>query len=398
MKIAAGKTIFNPESVLKAEVTMTSASDRIFVLPDKFAYPPLLNSHDHLIGNWVPRAANKRPYINSHIWVEDMKYTPPFLERNKVWINDGSFSLMKGNAPLIVKLGIFKNVFSGVSTVFDHCPNQVDEYYNLYPINVLKDYRQVHSITLDNWWGGLTPREEMEASKGEMPFVIHIGEGLDEQTRNEFNVLCHNDLLHQNSLLIHCVSFTKEEIKKVADAGASICWCPGSNYFLLDQTLNIEACLKHDVNMVIGTDSTMSGSPNLFAEMKEARDHLPELEAKKIYEMVSTNAAKAMYLKHDEGQLNETTDEILLLDARMDDPFENIIQADMSMISLFVYRGKPLYGDYEFLKEFDVNISEYETFSIDGRKKFVFGCPQEILAKINSYLNYNKDFPYLPFS
>ena len=397
MKIAARKTIFNPESVLNAEVTLASASDKTFTLPDKFAYPPLLNSHDHLIGNWVPRAANKRPYVNSHIWVEDMKYTPPFLERNKVWINDGSFKLMNGNAPLIIKLGVFKNVFSGVSTVFDHCPNQVDEYYDIYPINILKDYRQVHSITLDNWWGGLTPHEEMEASKGVMPFVIHIGEGLDEQTKNEFNVLCHKDLLQPNSLLIHCVSFTEEEIIRVAEAGSSICWCPGSNYFLLDKTLNIEACLKHGVNVVIGTDSTMSGSPNLFAEMKEARDHLPNLDGKKIYEMVSTNAAKAMFLKHNEGQLSEKTDEILLLDAKLDDPFENIIQADMAMISLFVYRGRPLYGDYEFLSEFDVNTSEYEIFNIDGREKFIFGCPQEVLKKINSYLNYNKDFPYLPF-
>jgi hypothetical protein len=30
------------------------------------AYVPLINSHDHLIGNWVPRAGDKRPYLNSH--------------------------------------------------------------------------------------------------------------------------------------------------------------------------------------------------------------------------------------------------------------------------------------------------------------------------------------------
>ena len=34
---------------------------------------PIINSHDHLIGNWYPRSGTNAPYINSHIWVEDNK-------------------------------------------------------------------------------------------------------------------------------------------------------------------------------------------------------------------------------------------------------------------------------------------------------------------------------------
>ncbi len=49
------------------------------------AYIPLINSHDHLISNWVPRAGNNRPYKNSHIWVEDMKESFAFQERDIFW-------------------------------------------------------------------------------------------------------------------------------------------------------------------------------------------------------------------------------------------------------------------------------------------------------------------------
>ena len=187
--------------------------------PNSIAYPPFINGHEHLISNWYPRAGKNRPYPNADIWVEDMKTSESFLERNKVWLNNGSFKLDEGNAKLITQLGVYKNIFSGCTIVQDHVPNQSKEYYASFPINVLQNYKQCHTLSLGNWWGGKEPIEEWKDSKGKMPFIIHLGEGIDNKTSNDFANLIKHDLLQSNTILVHGISLTKKEIEQCAEAG-----------------------------------------------------------------------------------------------------------------------------------------------------------------------------------
>ncbi|HOQ80723.1 MAG TPA: amidohydrolase family protein, partial [Candidatus Cloacimonadota bacterium] len=221
---------------------------------------PLVNSHDHLVGNWYPKSGTNAPYLNSHLWVEDNKTSVSMAERNNIWENSGKFDLMENNAPLLVKLGAFKNLFSGVSIVQDHGVQQAPAYYEMFPIEVVKDYAQCHSITLGNWWGGDAPEEEMKKSKGRMPFIIHLAEGLDDETKNEFTLLKKAGLLKQNTLIIHGIALTRSELDDIKAVSASVCWCPNSNNYLIGQTLDIMSCLEKGVNVVLGTDSTMTGS------------------------------------------------------------------------------------------------------------------------------------------
>ncbi|HHE38923.1 MAG TPA: chlorohydrolase, partial [Candidatus Cloacimonetes bacterium] len=181
MKFKVNSCIFNSDKVISGiEIELKSKllkkEDAFFDCSDKFSYPPFINGHDHLIGNWYPRSGDNRPYPNSDVWVEDMKNSKSYLERNKVWINDGKFDLTKGTANLLTSLGIYKNIFSGCHAVQDHGPNQIDEYYEQFPINVIREYRQCHSIELGNWWGGKSAKEEWEDTKGQMPFIIHLAE------------------------------------------------------------------------------------------------------------------------------------------------------------------------------------------------------------------------------
>ncbi len=372
------------------------ANTRIKEIRDSIAYPPLINSHDHLVGNWYPRAGHNRPYINSHIWVEDMKDAASYRERDKVWLNDGSFNLIEGNATILVNLGIYKNLFSGVGLVQDHAPRQIDQYYQNRPIEILKDYYQCHSITLGNWWGGMKAEEEMAATGGTMPFIIHVGEGLDDRTRGEFTLVRDRGLLKRNTMMIHCVSFTKEEIVQTGEAGATICWCPGSNEFLLGKTADIEECLERGVNVVIGTDSTMSGTTNLFSEIRKAHEMLPSIPSKELYRMVTVNAAYALLKPLTYGRLNDLSGNLLVLDRKHEDPFENILLSNTENIRIFALNNRILYGDIEFMEVFNLNENDYTVFKAGNREKFVLGNPAGILDTIQGYLGTRKTFPYLP--
>ena len=362
------------------------------------AFIPLINSHDHLIGNWVPRAGDKCPYPNSHIWVEDMKSSFSFQERNQFWFNDGSFELSTRQALLLAQLGCYKSLFSGAATVQDHAPNQKQIYYDSMPITVLRDYRQCHSITMENWWGGESPEEEMRLSQGQMPFVIHLGEGIDNVTKSEFAQLVKRNLLQANTLLIHGIAFTEADLQQIADAKASVCWCPTSNFYLIGETLKVEAALKAGVNVAIGTDSTMSGGVNLISEFMLAHEKFPQLPLSTLYKMATENGARALMMPPRYAFLQpQQTENLLLMDLTDHDPFQTLLNEDAGNIRLLVRDGIPLFGDTEWLEWLDLDMDKYSTFRTSSREKFVLGDPQDLNDQIDVVLGYHKDFPYLPF-
>ncbi len=363
------------------------------------AYPPFVNSHDHLISNWFPRAGDSGPYINSHIWVEDMRFSESFLERNKVWKNDGTFSLTLDKAPLITTMGVYKNIFSGIIALQDHVSNQIDSYYDMFPINVIKNFKQCHSITLGNWWGGKTAREEWLDAHGRMPFIIHLGEGLDDITRGEFGILEAQGLLQPNTILIHGICLTHEELKRCAHSGTTICWCPSSNEYLIGQTLDVENCLELGINVVLGTDSPMSGSVSMFDEIRAGRRLKPHVPMDKVFPMITQNAQKALFLdKTYAGLPDMNNSNILLLSRKKDDPFQNIEFCDTEDIKLVVSAGKPIYGDLRYLELFPVNEADYHIYKSGDNERFVIGHPEKLVAEIDSILGYHKVFPYIPIS
>lgn len=402
MKIKVKTCVYDPD---KTENDLWIKISSPLIKDDKFefncsassAYPPFINSHDHLISNWHPKASESHPYQNVNLWVEGMKATPSFQERNKVWINDGTFDLTKGTAPLIVKLGIFKNMFSGCAIVQDHIQKQKPEYYKGNPITILEEYTQCHSVSLGNWWGGKTAVEEWYDSHGRIPFIIHLAEGSDADARKCFPKLESMNLLQPNTLLIHGIALTRDELQRCADKGTSICWCPESNIFLIGETLDIHTALEIGVNVALGTDSPMSGSINILEEMKFAHQNFPEIPMKELFRMITVNAAKALFLPEGTATLKNNDQDILIVKQYSDDPFENLLDIKMKDIEFFMHKGIPVYGNSDFLANFTIKRDEYYFFELENGEKFAFGRPDQVTAEIDNLLGYHKDFPFLPF-
>lgn len=403
MKIKPAVSVLSPDCIktdidLTLQVKLQPHAPDLLAVPHSIAYAPFINSHDHLIGNWFPRSGDHRPYPNSHIWVEDMKQSFAYQERNMFWVNDGSFLLTEPKANLLAQLGAYKNLFSGCSIVQDHAPVQTAAYYEHFPLTVVKDFRQVHSITMGNWWGGFPAAEEMHLCKGKMPFIIHLAEGTDAITCAEFASLKVQGLLQPNVLLIHGIALTRTELAELAHIGGSVCWCPTSNFYLIGKTLDIYSCLELGVNVVLGTDSTQSGGINLLDEITTVHTKFPDLPLQEVYRMFTVNAAKALYLPPESALLNPAqTADLLLTDELESDPFTNLVEINSEHIKLLLHKGIPLYGDAEWLDYFVADTADYVTFRVGKREKFVIGDPLELNDQIDLALGYHKDFPYLPF-
>jgi cytosine/adenosine deaminase-related metal-dependent hydrolase len=214
-----------------------------------FIYPGLINAHDHLEMNLYPRLGTP-PYNNYTEWSKDI-YKPEQSPLKEIEKTDIDYRLMWGG---------LKNLMSGVTTVIHHNPWRRALGKNSFPV-VVPPIDWAHSLGF----------EKKMPSIGVRPFVVHAAEGVDEFARNEIHTLDKLGLLRRNTVLVHGVGATEAEWNIIAARGSSLAWCPSSNLYMFNRTVDVSA-LKGKLEVVLGTDSTLTGSPTLLDEMRTAVD------------------------------------------------------------------------------------------------------------------------------
>lgn len=361
-----------------------------------FVYPALFNTHDHLRGNYLPRIGPKPGefYLTWLPWDNDLKASDTYAERANLTAED------------MYTLSSYKTLFSGVTTVVDHFPHAINkEFLPALPIRVLQNYALAHEVSsYELKWGDGVEIEHQRAVENNWPFITHLAEGFDEESMRGLATLEHLGALDRYDLLVHCIGFSDDDIKKTARAGASISWCPASNMLMFNVTCKIRKFLREGVNVTLGTDSTHSGSANILAEIHYARDlyrkmYGEDLSAKTIFEMVTCNAARAFLLEDSLGSLDTgKLADILILRGRVDDPYENLVSADMRDIEFLSLAGKPLYGELRFLDLLGGKLPHgYSQITVAGRPMFAIGDPGGFYTQAREKIGFKKVLDFLPF-
>jgi cytosine/adenosine deaminase-related metal-dependent hydrolase len=273
------------------------------------------------------------------------------------------------------------------------------------PIRAIQEYAIEHECTsYDLKWGDGIEIEHERAVKNKWPFITHLSEGFDEEAMHNVEKLEKMNILDNHCLFIHCIGFSDEDIKKTAKAGASVSWCGFSNMFMFNVTAKVRKMIKAGVNVTIGTDSSATGSANLLAEIKFDRElyrrlYGEDLPAEKIFEMVTINSAKAFWMQEKTGTLDEGKQgDILVLKAKNDNPYENLVNAGMKDIELLILEGKPIYGEIRFLDIFKGELPPgYTQIKAGNREMFVKGDPAGLYNLVRNKIGFKKKLDYLPF-
>lgn len=360
-----------------------------------FVYPALINIHDHMRGNYLPRVGPKGDnfYVNWSYWDADLKSSPVYEERSNL------------TAEQIYHLSAYKNLFSGVATVNDHFPHEINEQYiPKLPIRVIREYTLAHECSsYELKWGEGIEIEHKWAVERDWPFITHLEEGYDPEAQDGIGILERLKCLDSHDVFIHCIGFSDEDIAKTAKAGASVSWCPASNIFMFNATCKIRKMLKAGINVSIGTDSTHTGSANLLEEMKFAREtyrrlYGEDLDARTIFRMVTANPAKAFRMGKKIGSLDPgKSADVLVLRARRDDHYENLAQANMEDIEFLSVEGVPVLAEKRFAEAIPRDGADYEEIKVDGRTMMVRGTPLSLYRSIRKVLGFRKKLEYLPF-
>ena len=261
------------------------SGERTLDLDGHLAYPGLINAHDHLELDFLPRLGSP-PYPSFYDWADDVYHPdePPIRDLRHVSLSDRLW------------WGAYKNTVAGVTTVMHHDTYHRRIFQGGFPVRVTHPYRWAHSLGF-----GVDPREAYASGAG--PFVIHAAEGVDQRSEHELDELYDIGVLADDTILVHGIAITSAQWRRLAARGVGLVWCPTSNLFLFGKTVDVGS-LPEGVDVALGTDSTISGSAGLLDELRMARN-TGAASAVRLLEMVTTVPAAMLALETGCGRIQQ---------------------------------------------------------------------------------------------
>ncbi len=278
--------------------------------------PGLINAHDHLEFNSFPFLGRRGAYTDMYEWAGEIKEqmnSPAIRACTSIPVEDR------------LRIGAFKNLISGVTTVAHHNPQHPCFRQN-FPIRVVQDYRWSHSLGLDD-----RALDTFRETPDDVPWIIHAAEGLSPRAQSEIDELEGNGMLAANTVLVHALGAQRSQQRLLARRKASVVSCPVSNLYLYGQTLDYGR-LPPTLNLALGSDSAATSSSGLLEDFQMLRK-LVDWEEEKLWATITTIPADILRIR----DLNRA-DMVVLKD---DAP------------ALVVSDGRALYGDEEFRELFD---------------------------------------------
>jgi 5-methylthioadenosine/S-adenosylhomocysteine deaminase len=359
------------------------------------AFPAIVNLHDHFNGNYLPKVgpSNGDYYLNWSHWEKDLRNSNVIkVERAKTTVDQRYM------------LSAYKNLFSGVTTVNDHWPHELNEpFIPRLPIRVIRDYALAHECSsFDLKWGdGIQIEHERAVQKG-VPFITHLEEGFDEETQRGVEILEELGCFDDHDIFIHCIGLSDEDIAKIAKAGATVGWCPQSNVFMFNLTCKIRKIMAAGINVGLGTDTTATGSVNILEEMRFAREmyrkmYGEDLSARVLTEMVTVNPAKAFRMQNEIGSITEgKLADVLVIRLKKDDPYESLVDLKTEDIELLIMEGAPILGSKSHGDLFAARGGQFSAVKIRGKDMLVRGDPAALMEGIRAAVGFKKVLDFIP--
>jgi cytosine/adenosine deaminase-related metal-dependent hydrolase len=332
-------------------------------------FPGLTNSHDHLDFNLFPRLGN-RIYSNYTEWGKDIHKT------RKAEIAE----VLKVPSLLRFQWGVYKNLLCGVTTVVNHGePAGMKDA----PITVFEDSHCLHSVQFDKKW----KIRLNNPFKMKVPVNIHVGEGDDWSSFNEIDRLTRWNLLNRKLVGVHGVAMTETQAKKFE----ALVWCPQANFFLLNKTAPVNLLKKH-TNLLFGTDSTLTGSWDIWEHLRLARQ-TKLLNDKTLYDALTRNAAKAWRLNSGEIAAGKHADLVVAKIKKDKTGFDAFFAIEPADILLVMHRGSiSLFDETLLLQLKAVDLNGFDKIDIGGACKYVTGDLSGLMENIRTY-DPAADFP-----
>ena len=349
-------------------------------------YPGLIDMHNHLHYNTAPlwnmsthlstsQQSEWGGYTNRNQWKDHQDYktevswVKTFLTGNDKW----------GMQSEALKYAEFKELVGGTTSAQGSPSSNKDGFDDILTRNIeLYNFDRDHIKTcavcdagskLDYNGDHLISDELLEG------WFIHLSEGVDEESLNEFYILQQQNLLLQQAIIIHGVPFGADEFAEIAAVDASLVWSPTSNLLLYGDTAKVDLAKQAGVRITLAPDWSPSGTKSPLHELKVAdlwdEDILGDVFSNyEMAQMVTSNAVDAMHWDGDVGRISPgLAADFVIIDSFDNDPYRNLIDAVDPDIRLTIVGGLAVYGDIDLMTAMNGNDWEYANITDWGGER-----------------------------
>jgi cytosine/adenosine deaminase-related metal-dependent hydrolase/SAM-dependent methyltransferase len=332
--------------------------------------PGLINAHDHLEFALFPRLGN-RQYNNFAEWADDIHRpeSSPVREHRAV---------PKGTR---LWWGGIRNLLSGVTTVCHHNPYDPAVFEDDFPVRVLRDFGWAHSLALD---AGAPAK--FKDSFPDHPFILHLAEGVDPRSAREIFDLLDAEALDDRTVIVHGLALDHPGIALLKSRGASLIWCPTSNFFLFGKT-HPRHVIDDFASVALGSDSPLTAQGDLLDELRFAHDHVG-IAPETLFSQVTSSAAQVLRLKDGEGTLRvgAFADLIAVRDKGFT-PAETLASSSYRDIELVLLAGRVQLVSTELRQKLPPHLTEgLEPLGVDGHIRWIRAPVPKLLTQASAIL------------
>jgi cytosine/adenosine deaminase-related metal-dependent hydrolase len=371
--VLEGATIVHHDSAEARSIAMTAglvtaeaAPNAVRIdLRDHLIFPGLINVHDHLQLNSIPSLPHDAPFPNSYAWID--AYQAHFRRADVA---------LAVRVPSDTRhwVGGLKNLLAGVTTVAHHDPWQAVLDDPDFPVHVLRGAGWSHSLGFGEARDDHPPqygpdvRESFCATPTDEPWIIHLAEGTDEVAAAELGRLDALGCLAQNTVLVHGVGLSSEDVDRVIERGAAVVWCPASNLATLGRTLDPRRLFDAG-RLALGSDSRLSGSRDVLDELRVAAAH-SDLSSRELLRLITEDASRVLR-RPEIGGLHPGQGADCIIVRGDGDPYEALLRINRTALRAVVRAGVPVIADPDFAHWFAGCGVATIPVRIDGRPKLM---------------------------
>jgi 5-methylthioadenosine/S-adenosylhomocysteine deaminase len=324
--------------------------------------PGFVDAHNHLRANVVPRWKPSRIYSNRYEWRQDPEFlrlvngpisrvgSTNFCDMNK-WgelraLAGGTTSIMTTQAQPCI-YGMVRNLdynsgFYGTTELnLEHIFNVLD--LPIDPAERVAFVGAAHFFIANPFYESL---------------LIHLAEGTDALSLEEFTFMQSQSLLNPKGVVIHGIPLRPADFQAMSLNGTSLVWSPRSNLELYGATANIGAALDAGVEIALAPDWAVTGSSNILNELKVASLWNNErlggrITDRQLVDMATSIPAHIAGIDDEVGAIRVgLRADILVINGDHNNPYRAIINATAADVELVFINGVPIYGDRIFMKHF----------------------------------------------
>ena len=334
--------------------------------------PGFVDAHNHLRSNVVPRWKPSRFYSNRHEWRQD----PEFLRL----VNGPISSVGSTHFCDMNKWGELRALAGGTTSIMT-TQQQSCIHGLVRNLDYNSGFYGTTQLNLEHIYNVLDlPPASAPAARAEFVFVatnyfinnpfyeallIHLAEGTDAFSLEEFTFMQSQSLLNAKGVVIHGIPLRPVDFGAMSQHGTSLVWSPRSNIELYGATADIAAALDAGVEIALAPDWAVTGSSNMLNELKVADLWNSErlggrLTDRQLVDMATSVPAHIAGIDDEVGAIKVgLRADLVVINGNHNNPYRAVIDATASNVDLVFINGVPLYGDRVFMKHF-WNESELE--------------------------------------